>query len=1000
MKTLNAKRIAAVVAGAALLGVGLAFAGSITFQNVPIISNSGQPVVQVVIGSQAKPADGVTAANIAAAIGNLAYTSVPVTATVNATQAKSVLGVSVSSSSYALSNQQVWLNESGSVSAGTGTYLFSALIGSVLNGAIVLNSPQNTKTLQPSGQYVYSHSSSITLSPPASPYTTAGFVPVSTSVTASNNGGGTSFTQFTTGSVDNIMQITSSQLPSLLSNFGGNGETSYLWLTGFPVFDQGSSGSPVNQFQLMDAGGAYQETFSTPIQNTSNNGQTNINVPIRLLGTNWTILNATGPSTNSVSSTTVAGGKMFLAAALVPLQTVYVGHNVTTGPWTVELTDLGQPNSNGISPASLSVLYNNVLTNTSSVSPGTTAKFNVTGKTLYVNVNATFAGLYAYQKWAKMQLYTNVYPVVNGKAFNTTTNPGWYVDLLWTNTTVSSGSLGRSKALQSIVLYNITPTTLNSGQSFNFIQSPQVYKVTFLGDTLGSSNFDAMTVASSTAGSVQYQNLGANNGASNQQITNITEPVQELTVTSQIPNAFSYAGQTQSSVVYALTPYALTQTGNTIQVNTASAVASGNQVGASFVTLAYNTANTVATGATTWISSTNPLLVTVSGFPTPKASSAITQTLTFTSNSYTLALASNVFNVTAVQLNRALPGTLSVIVGAPQNGTYGGTTANEVTLATLANYAGGPGVLYSQSGKTYLQLQPATGNTVIYNQQNGQPTNSLTIATVTNPYGSGVGQYFTFTVGEQGVPSNSLALDGFTIGIDNSSGGVGVSPLFQLNYSVSGTGAPGTKNNATYTTSTQGPSRSFNVQQGFRTEKGSKLASITPTLVTLDMAKVQDWLQFSVSQANASTPTKSFKLYGPYGVGQATNIPNVSIGAVNATIKVGTANFQISGIGNLTATPSVSVATQPVLLKNLSTAPLVVLDSQANSGSNLILVGSGYVNTLSAQLQQAYNISVTPTTQLAQAYGTNRILVAGYTANQTSAAGNSFIQQLYAQATS
>ena len=87
MKTLNAKRIAAVVAGAALLGVGLAFAGPITFQNVPIISNSGQPVVQVVIGSNAKPWDGVTAANIAAAIGNLAYTSVPVTATVNGTQA-------------------------------------------------------------------------------------------------------------------------------------------------------------------------------------------------------------------------------------------------------------------------------------------------------------------------------------------------------------------------------------------------------------------------------------------------------------------------------------------------------------------------------------------------------------------------------------------------------------------------------------------------------------------------------------------------------------------------------------------------------------------------------------------------------------------------------------------------------------------------------------------------------------------------------------------------
>ncbi len=1008
MKTLNAKRIAAVVAGAALLGVGLAFAGSITFQNVPIISNSGQPVVQVVIGSNAKAADGVTAANIAAAIGNLAYTSVPVTATVNQTQANKVLGVAVSSSAYSLSNQQVWLNESGAVSAGAGTYLFSALIGSVLNGAIILNSPQNTKSLQGSGQYVYQHSSSLTLSPPASPYYTAGTVPVSTSVTSTSNGGGVSFTQFTSGSYDNIMQVTSSQYSGLITNFGGHAETENLWLTGFPVFDQGSSGSPVNQFQLIDAGGAYQASFGTPIQNTIANGGVSINAPIRLLGQNWTILNATGPAGSSAgSSTTIAGGKIFLASALVPLQTLYVGHNVTTGPWTVQLTDLGQPNSNGISPASLSVLYNNVLTNTSSVSPGTTAKFNVTGHTLYVNVNATFAGLYAYQKWAKIQLYTNVYPIQNGKVFNQTTNPGWYVDLLWTNTSVSSGGL--PKALQSIIIYNVTPATLNAGQSFTFIQDPEAYKVTFLGDTLGAANFDTVTVASSSASSVQYQNLGSHSGApTNLAIKNVTEPVQELTVTSQIPNAFSYAGQTSSSVVYALTPYQLTETGNTIQptAQEAAGTAAGNTISNTVVSVSYTAANAISAGS--WITSTNPLLVTVTGYPITTFNSLstigvspITQTLTFNDNGIGAAsanqvLATNLFNVTGIQLSRALPGTISVAVNGISEANTLGT--NTVTLATLSN-VGTPGILFQQSSLSYESLDTATsGNTVIYNQQNGQPTNTLSLsATAAGSTASTLGQYFTFSLGEQAVPSNSAALDGFTVGIDNSTAGVGVTPLFQLNYSVASGAASGTKNNVTYATYTQG-SRSFNVQQGFRSEKGSKVVSITPSIVTFNLAKVQDYLQFSVSSFTSNTPVKSYKLYGPYDVGQATNIPNVSIGAVNATIKVSSANYTISGIANLTATPSVSSATQPVLLKNLTTTPLVVLDSQANSGSNLILVGSGFVNTLSAQLQQAYNISMAPTTQLAQAYGTNRVLIAGYYANQTKAAGNSFIQQLYAQA--
>ena len=95
-------------------------------------------------------------------------------------------------------------------------------------------------------------------------------------------------------------------------------------------------------------------------------------------------------------------------------------------------------------------------------------------------------------------------------------------------------------------------------------------------------------------------------------------------------------------------------------------------------------------------------------------------------------------------------------------------------------------------------------------------------------------------------------------------------------------------------------------------------------------------------------------------------------------------------------------ATVPVLLNNLgTTAPLVVLDSNANAGSNLILVGSGYVNSLSQQLQSAYNVSVTPSSNpIVQAYGGNRILVAGYTADQTTSAANSFISQLYAKASS
>ncbi|MGC8680180.1 MAG: S-layer protein, partial [Candidatus Micrarchaeia archaeon] len=155
MKTLNIKRITALAAGAALLGLGLAFAGPISFNNVPIINNLGQPQVQIVIGSAAQPSDGVAAGNIAAAIGNLAYKTVSVTASVNATQAQSVLSVTVPSSSYTISNPQVWLNLSSS-STISGAYQFQALIGSVLNRGVTTGQPSYTKSLQnSSSNYAY-----------------------------------------------------------------------------------------------------------------------------------------------------------------------------------------------------------------------------------------------------------------------------------------------------------------------------------------------------------------------------------------------------------------------------------------------------------------------------------------------------------------------------------------------------------------------------------------------------------------------------------------------------------------------------------------------------------------------------------------------------------------------------------------------------------------------------------------------------------------------------
>ena len=120
---------------------------------------------------------------------------------------------------------------------------------------------------------------------------------------------------------------------------GANLESEYLWLTGMPVFDQGSNNN-INQFNLTNVGGAYQAVFGNPIEFRSSSNGVN-NAQIQLFGQNWTIINYMLPGTSSYNSTsgvknttsldTVAGGGLSLASSLEPEKTVYVGQNYSTG---------------------------------------------------------------------------------------------------------------------------------------------------------------------------------------------------------------------------------------------------------------------------------------------------------------------------------------------------------------------------------------------------------------------------------------------------------------------------------------------------------------------------------------------------------------------------------------------------------------------------------------------------------------------------------------------
>ncbi|MDE1767908.1 MAG: S-layer protein [Candidatus Micrarchaeota archaeon] len=997
MKTINAKRIAAV---AASLLMGLAFAGTggVTWSNIPIINNQGQPVVQIVVGSTAQPSDGVVAANIAAVLGNLAFTSVNVTATPGGL---SNVHCVVTTPTCTLTNQQVWFNEHG-FSAPSGSYSFTALIGSVFNAGLTLGSPSNTKSLATSSSYGYPVTSTVALalSPQTSPYSGGPTPPYSQTVTASTNGGGMSSsgfggTGFRSGQIDSMLEVTNSQLPALLNNWGSYGESSQLWITGEPVFDQASG---VNNFAVFDAGGAYQVLFNKPIPyRTAGNAINNAN--IQFLGKNWTVLNYQLPGTSkwnsavsatasASSSNAVLGGALSLAASLTPVQTIYVGHNVSSGGFTVSLTDLGQPNSGGTSQASINLYYNGTLTNTTQISPGNTTKFQVGSHTVYVKVNQTFAGLYAYQKWAKMQLYSNVFNITDNAALNTTNANGWTARLWWTN---STGSAGIDNELSSIVIYNTTPSSnpLLPGQSFTFVTPNMTnWKVSFVGSTLGN-NFDPATFALSTT-TTGYANNGAINGV-HTPLANLTQqPTPELVVSSQIPNAFSYAGQVGGQLVYNLEPYQVQQVANGVASN--GMTSGGSGVNKAVVTL------TSTNGDANVVTATNPLTVTVTGYTTSTFAGGSSNTLSTNSVTFyglpsgtnSIGLGENLYNVTNIYLSRVVPLVNANVVNYG-TGIAGAANAIGNTMAVLSVQS--PQLMYIQtSGQSNYHL--TSGSTVSYNQQNGQPTETFSLSPVTPSSIFGSHQYFTYALTENAVPGSTSTSDMLEIGVFNNTAGIGTSPYFQLNTSLSNN-----RNNLTYVSS---QSNQVNAPVGFYTERGTKVASISPSSVTLDLAKAVDTLQFVVgpTSGTSSNATSLTTQVGPVGVGQAVpGFANLTVSKVNATCAFSSTSCSVSGLSNLTATPSVTSAITPVAGGlNTATTPLAVLDSNANSASTLIVVGSKYVNSVAAQIfaqNSALNASFGPgSAPVVSAEGTNRILVAGYSANQTVQAGNQFINDL------
>jgi len=74
------------------------------------------------------------------------------------------------------------------------------------------------------------------------------------------------------------------------------------------------------------------------------------------------------------------------------------------GPYKVVLYNLTFPSANGTSAAIFDIYYNNKFVGSAMMLPGQTHISDVNGNMLVIKLDETFAGFYAHERWAKINL--------------------------------------------------------------------------------------------------------------------------------------------------------------------------------------------------------------------------------------------------------------------------------------------------------------------------------------------------------------------------------------------------------------------------------------------------------------------------------------------------------------------------------------------------------------------------------------------------------------------
>lgn len=548
MKGLNVKRIAALTAGAVVLGASLA-AADVMFGSTQIVNQNGQPVVKVVVGSKAAASDGVVAANIAAAIGNQAYSKQTMSATLSGTATCTATG-SGGAGTCPVSDKKVTLEVTlpGVVS---GSASFKTYINDYVD-----KYTEDRQTAPTGSGNNYS--------------TTTEIKPCFTGTITSGNVNSTTSCEIidpsSAGTNDHGRKITGGDFPALATatvrdTYGGKTytEEQSLWVYGKTLYDETGktivSDKPNIAYKIdftHDLYGLPEYTTSSynPSSKVAGDKTDRHRVTIKFLGEDWIISELSTPDMAAFNPSAYVAKTVDSTSISLAKESAYgivhIGENLTAGAYSIKLADIGlAEGTDNIHPAAIEIYdANGVL-----VKEDRVRDFNAAyswtapdGSKVKIRVYQTQPGYTLASKWAEMAVYSNQITLTHKTKLDNVDNPLWYPYLYWSNnpnnnnvTTLKTLILRRDPNDPSTVMLK-----LQKGDSVPVLTTPAKFQLTFDGINLGSSDYDALSVSITSATTLAYGTTDCNSPSN-------TASHNFVLISSGLSNAFTVNGAPVSS---------------------------------------------------------------------------------------------------------------------------------------------------------------------------------------------------------------------------------------------------------------------------------------------------------------------------------------------------------------------------------------------------------------------------------------------------------------------